>query len=373
MKFRDAEGRKMPKFKLALFPGAAMLAVLFLSSCTQRHQNDPRTETQLVRLARVEPSSGSDPSFTGTVTARIQSNLGFRVPGKITERLVDDGQIVRAGQPLMRIDRTDYAHAITAQTESVAAERARAEQTAADEARYRGLVATGAVSASTYDQIKAAADSAQAQLAAAEAQEKIARDQGDYSILVADSDGTVVETLAEPGQVVAAGQTVVKLAHAGPREATVYLPETVRPALGTFAKATLFGQTGETPARLRQLSDSADRDTRTFEARYVLQGRDANAPLGATVTIELPLPKTSQLIAVPSAAITDRGKGPGVWVFNEKSSTVSFRRVQILQLDEEYGIVSSGVRPGEQIVALGAHLLSEGQSVRIEDHTTAMQ
>lgn len=363
----------MPKFKLPLFPGAVMLAVLFLSGCTQRHQNDPRTETQLVRLARVEPSSGSDLSFTGTVTARIQSNLGFRVPGKITERLVDDGQIVRAGQPLMRIDRTDYAHAITAQTESVAAARARAEQAAADEQRYRGLVRTGAVSASTYDQIKAAADSAQAQLAAAEAQEKIARDQGDYSILVADSDGTVVETLAEPGQVVAAGQTVVKLAHAGPREATVYLPETVRPALGTFAKATLFGQTGETPARLRQLSDSADRDTRTFEARYVLGGVGAKAPLGATVTVELPSLETTDPLQVPIGSITDRGRGPGVWVFDEKSSTVSFHAVQVLRLGEEDAIVSNGLRPGEQIVALGAHLLNEGQQVRVADQKASIQ
>ena len=200
------------------------------------------------------------------------------------------------------------------------------------------------MSASTYDQVKAAADSAQAQLAAAEAQERIARDQGDYSVLLADSDGTVVGTLAEPGQVVAAGQTVVKLAHAGPREAAVYLPETVRPALRTVAKATLFGQTGETPARLRQLSDSADPDTRTFEARFVLQGRNANAPLGATVTIELPLPNASAMVGVPNAAIADRGKGPGVWVIDQNTSTVSFRPVKIGRIGQENSYVEAGVQ-----------------------------
>jgi len=130
----------------------------------------------------------------------------------------------------MQIDVTDYAHAITNQTQTVAAAKARAVRAAADEVRYRGLVSTGAASASTYDQVKAAADAAKAQLAALEAEEKAARDQGDYSLLVADADGTVVETLAEPGQVVPAGQTVVKLAHAGPREASIYLPETLRPA-----------------------------------------------------------------------------------------------------------------------------------------------
>ena len=145
----------------------------------------------------------------------------------------------------MRIDRTEYAHAITAQIGNVAAAKARVIQTAADEARYRGLVATGAVSKAAYDQAKAAADGARALLSAAEAQLKVAQDEGDYSTLVADADGTVVETLAEPGQVVSTGQPVVKLAHAGPREATVNLPETVRPAIGSPAQASLYG--GDTP------------------------------------------------------------------------------------------------------------------------------
>src|SRR6266446_9760511 len=288
-------------------------ALVALAGCSKSPELDPRTEPVSVLVAQVGAPIAETESFTGVVTARVQSDLGFRVPGKVTKRFVDTGQKVHIGEPLMQIDVTDYAHAIATQTENVAALRAKAKQAAADEVRYRGLVSTGAIAASTYDQVKATADAAQAQLASAEAQEKVARDQGDYSLLLADSNGTVVATVAEPGQVVAAGQTVVKLAHAGPREAAVYLPETVRPALRTVAKATLFGQTVETPARLRQLSDSADPDTRTFEARFVLQGRDANAPLGATVTIELPLPTASAMVGVPNAAIADRGKGPGVW------------------------------------------------------------
>src|SRR5262249_31520962 len=210
---------------------------LILVGCTVKAASDPRTQPQLVRITAVAASSEGTRSFTGVVTARVQSDLGFRVPGKVTKRLVDVGQIVRAGQPVMRIDITDYAHAITTQAENVAAVKARAEQAAADEARYRGLVSTGAVSGSTYDLINATGSSAQAQPPAAQAQEKIARDQGDYSVLLADSDGTVVETLAEPGQVVAAGQTVIKLAHTGPREAAVYLPETVRPKIGETVRA----------------------------------------------------------------------------------------------------------------------------------------
>jgi multidrug resistance efflux pump len=104
-----------------------------------------------------------------------------------------------------------------------------------------------------------AADTARAQLAEAKARAQVARDEGDYSVLAADADGIVVETLAEPGQVVAAGQTVVKLAHSGPREATVNLPETVHQALGSMTQASLYdGVEAQSPARLRQLSDAAD-------------------------------------------------------------------------------------------------------------------
>src|SRR2546429_2817476 len=116
-------------------------------------------------------------AFTGLVSARVQSNLGFRVSGKVIERLVDSGQAVHEGQPLMRLDRTDYTHAITSQVGNVDAARARLQQAAADEARYSGLVSSGAVSPSAYDQVKAAADSARALLSAAEAQLKVARSE----------------------------------------------------------------------------------------------------------------------------------------------------------------------------------------------------
>ncbi|RXH57166.1 efflux RND transporter periplasmic adaptor subunit [Granulicella sibirica] len=345
---------------------ATAAAALGLAGCHRKVEADPRTEPQLVRAAEVGLSSDAARVFTGVVTARVESNLGFRVPGKITKRLVDTGQVVHAGQLLMTIDPTDYAHAVTARMETVEAAKARAVQAIADEARYRGLVKTGAISASTYDQIKAAADAAEAELRAAEAQQKVAMDEGDYSKLIADSDGVVVETTAEPGQVVSAGQTVVKLAHAGPREAAVNLPETIRPKLGSTAFAAVYGQTDRVPARLRQLSDAADPLTRTYEARYVLGGKDANAPIGATVTIHLES-ESQALSTIPVASIIDLGKGTGVWVVNSSTNTVSFHPVQIRSMTEEEAIVSQGLRPEDKIVALGAHLLHEGDKVRVEE------
>jgi RND family efflux transporter MFP subunit len=341
-------------------------SLIFLGGCEQP-EADPRTVDTFVRLVSVEPASPVERAFTGAVAARVQSDLGFRVNGKIVERLVDTGQMIQAGTPLYRIDPTDYDHAIAAQLGNVAAAKARLIQATADEKRYRRLLPSGAVSASEYDAAKAAADSARALLDAAEAQLKVAQDESRYSTLLADADGTVVETLAEPGQVVSAGQIVARIAHVGPREASVSLPETVRPAIGSAAQASLYGRDARWPAHLRQLSDAADPLTRTYEARYVLDGDAAMAPLGATVTILLPNGEAAERTAVPLGALSDEGKKAGVWVFDEKSSTVAFRPVRIDQIGAETAILSSGVSVGERIVALGAHLLHDGQHVRIGD------
>lgn len=349
-------------------------AVLGLTGCkSSASPQDPRTETKLVELATVAPAVPQKRGFTGIVRARVQSDLTFRVPGKIIARLVDTGQEVRRGQPLMRIDRTDYAHAIAVQAGNVAAARARLTQAAADEERYRELVSSGAVSRSAFDQVKAAADSARALLRGATAALQVAQDEGRYSTLVADADGTIIGTLAEPGQYVAAGEVVLKLAHSGPREAAIDLPETLRPAIGSRAVAILYGSAATVPVRLRQLTDAADPLTRTFEARYVLEGPAAQAPLGTTVTVYLSASPPSADMSVPLGAIDDEGRGPGVWIYDRAASSVGFRPVRVVQLAAETAIVSGGVHLGEPIVALGGHLLYEGEHVRVTRYESDLQ
>ncbi|MFJ2464404.1 efflux RND transporter periplasmic adaptor subunit [Pseudomonas sp. NPDC087615] len=359
--------------RLRPFPIAACLLPLVLTACGDSSTvEDPRTQAPLVRPIAVQASSDISRSFTGVVAARVQGDLGFRVSGKVLERLVDTGQKVKRGQPLMRLDPVDLMLEARAQRESVVAARARARQTADDEARYRDLVAAGAISASAYDLIKAAADTAKAQLNAAEAQADVARNASGYAVLVADADGVVVETLAEPGQVVTPGQTVVRLARAGQREAIVYLPETLRPAAGSTAQAKLYGDnSGTVTAKLRLLSDSADRVTRTFEARYVLAGTLANAPIGSTVTLAIEEGSTPEpTLQVPIAAVFDPGKGPGVWVISGSPAKVTWRPVQVLGLSDDSARVTGNLNVGEQIVALGAHLLRDGEAVRVpqQDH-----
>lgn len=356
--------------------GALSLA---LAACGKSPPPDPRTQPPLVRTVLVAPGNASERVFTGTIAARVQGDLGFRVAGKVLERLVDTGQMVRRGQALLRLDPVDLKLAAHAQQEAVAAARARAQQASDEEQRYRDLQGTGAVSALAHEQIKAAADAARAQLRAAEAQAAAALNASRYAELLADADGIVMETLAEPGQVVSAGQVVVRLAHAGRREAVVQLPETLRPALGSAAQARLFGREDVViPARLRQLSDVADRATRTFEARYVLDaGAAASAPLGSTVTLRIGGTSTStststagkSTLQVPIGAILDEGKGAAVWVV--QGDQVRRQPVTVVQVQDGNAQVAGALDQGDRIVALGAHLLSEGAQVRLDSEVPA--
>ena len=357
----------MPRHRL-LFLAASCALPFALVACGESAPPDPRDQAPLVRTVAVSSSAPAERVFTGTVAAKVQSDLGFRVPGKVLERLVDSGQVVKRGQRLFRLDPADLKLAALAQDEAVAAAKARFQQASDEEARYRDLRGTGAISVSAYDQVKAAANAAKAQLKVAEAQADVARNTSGYSELFADADGIVMETLAEPGQVVSAGQAVVRIAHAGKREAIIQLPESTRPALGTVAQAALFGkESAPVPAKLRQLSEVADRVTRTFEARYVLEGDLANAPLGTTVTVQMPANAQAAKagLQVPISAILDAGKGSAVWrVLDGK---VSRQPVVVVQLQDDKAYVTGALKAGDRIVSLGAHLLTDGAQVRLAD------
>ncbi|MBB2965071.1 efflux RND transporter periplasmic adaptor subunit [Methylobacterium sp. R2-1] len=324
-------------------------------------------EPPLVQIAEVAPGAGAVSRYTGVIRARTESNLGFRVGGKIFERLVDPGDHVRRGQPLMRLDRTDYTLALNAARASVEAARAQMIKAKADEERSRKLVADGWTSKQTYDQNKAAADAAIAQFANAEAQASQIQNQAGYAELQADADGVVMEVPSYPGEVVAAGQTVVRLARDGPREAEVFLPEGSRRAAQGEASATLYAEGEATyPARLRELSATADPATRTYRARYILSGGGEAAPLGATVTLQLKALNAVRagMVEVPLAALFDQGHGTAVWRYDAATETVRPQSVKIARMGEERADVVAGLNPGDRIVALGAHLLKADQKVR---------
>jgi multidrug efflux pump subunit AcrA (membrane-fusion protein) len=163
---------------------------------------------------------------------------------------------------------------------------------------------------------------------------------------------------------------VVRVAHSGQREAVIQLPETLRPALGSAATVELYGQHQTAgKARLRQLSDSADRQTRTFEARYVLEGALSNATLGSTISVVIADTDVADAkeLQVPMGALYDAGKGPGVWVVGGEPEQVAWRPIKVRGLNNEaIARVTGDLQVGDRVVALGAHLLSEGEKVRTE-------
>lgn len=347
----------------------ALAGSALVAGCSGGAKDQPAEPLVTTVLVQGEDGgeAGGD-AYTGTVHARIESTLAFRVPGKIVARLVDAGAHVRAGQPLYRLDARDLGLAASAAADKVRAAKADAARTTADEARLRPLVATGAISPSAYDGARAARDAAAATLSAARAAAANAANERGYAVLVADADGVVTEVLAEAGQVVGAGTPVLRLARSGAREALVAVPEAALAALPKSAQALVYGRTAPVTATLREVAGAADPLTRTFAARYVLAGAPDDAPLGATVTVRLPGAAAGSS-RIPLGALVDLGRGPGVWVIQPDRS-VRFRPAQPLRLTEEEAILpASTLPPGTRVVALGGQLLHPGQKVRPAEGT----
>lgn len=351
--------------------GARCLLVCALAVGLAACSGDKTDETtdgpaKRVRVSVVDDAPPAGRRYTGEVRARTESNLGFRVNGKIAQRLVDPGQRVARGQILLKLDDADLALSTAQSQAAVEARRVQYVRAAADEKRLRALVQNGAVSRQAYDQAQAQANAAQADLTAAQAQARQTANQARYADLRADADGVILAVPGEPGQVVNAGQTVASLAHDGPREAVIDLPETAALSAGTSASAMLYARPDKTfDASLRELSAVADAASRSYRARYMLAGDGAQAPLGATVTLAMRQETSSGVLQLPIGALFDRGKGPGVWRLDRGSMRVSWQPVTVRQVGESQVSIDPGgaIAPGDTIVALGAHLLHDDQVV----------
>jgi RND family efflux transporter MFP subunit len=337
----------------------------FISSCSASRAEPPAlAHAPIVQTVVVGEAVGGPVRYTGNVRARIESDLGFRVSGKITERLVDPGQRVHEGQALMRLDPADLALNAAAAAQRLRAAEAQAERAVSDELRQRGLISQGAISQTVYDAALAAARATAADVDAARAASHEAQLQEGYATLYADADGVVLDVVAQPGQVVPAGMPVVKLGRSGSREALVDVPETAIALLPHDAVAVVFGSTTRVRAHLREVSGAADPLTRTFAARYTLDTSEGEAPLGATVTIEF-APRSDGGLLVPLSALYDPGTGSGVWVV-ASNNQVSFRLVTVQQLgDESASVTSDSLRQGDTVVSLGAQMLRQGEIVQI--------
>jgi RND family efflux transporter MFP subunit len=305
-------------------------------------------------------------SFVGTIKPRIETDMGFRVPGKVARRLVEVGQTVDVGQPLATLDEVDLKlQAEQAEAEFNAATGVLA-QAAAAEQRAKDLRAKGWATDAQLDQAKANADEARARLNRAERSVELTRNSLSYATLVADSRGVVTATLVDPGQVVASGQAAIRVARFAEKEAVVAIPETlVGRAKDGVATVTLWSEPNKKyAARLREVAPSADPATRTYLAKFSLPDAGENVSLGMTATLTLADPQSERVARLPLSSLYSQGGDPSLYVVDDRGE-VTLKPVAVKSYESNSVVISGGVDEGTKIVVLGVQKLDPTQKVRV--------
>jgi RND family efflux transporter MFP subunit len=319
-----------------------------------------------VRVAAValEPAAGLV-RYAAVIRPRIETDLGFRIGGKMVARLVEIGDEVAEGDPLARLDPADLELEVRAIEAQLVSARADALNAANDFARYEKLRSGDWVTQQEYDRRKAEMEQTAARVREIEAQLDVTRNNQDYATLVADAPGIVTDILAEPGQVVSQGQPVFRVARMGEMEAVADIPESQLIAFQNSAMAvSLWAMPGvEIAGRLRELSPMADASTRTFEARVTLIHPPAGVELGMTATLAAVAPQAGEVARLPLSALTKQGAAPAVWVV--KGDGLELRPVEIGAYDADEVVVVAGLTQDEQVVTAGVHKLDAAMKVRV--------
>lgn len=307
-------------------------------------------------------------TYAGVVHARHESRLGFQTSGRIVARLVEVGATVRRGQPLMRLDPAQETLHLVAAGADVEAARARVAQNRTDLERTEQLLARRFASQAEVDQQRLVLDQAEAQLKTALAQQQIRRNQRGYTELLADRDGVVSAIDAEAGQVVAAGQQVVRLAADGEREVVVSVPESRLDELraARALQVSVWARPGRLyRGALRELAPDTDSVTRTYAARIAVVDADAALQLGMTASVRVPDVEGPQAIRLPLTAIVHRSDRAEVWVVDPQSARVAAREVRLGSAQGDQVRITAGLSGGETVVTAGVHALHAGQRVRL--------
>jgi len=347
--------------------GAAVFLIAALAACTKAPP--PEEPVRAVKVITIGASAfASEPEFSAEVKARVESRLGFRVAGKITKRQVDLGQHVKAGQVLAQLDPQDYRLAAEAARAQSAAALTNRDLASADLKRYRELKEQNFISGAELERRETTYKAAQAQFEQAQAQLSSQGNQASYTTLVADVSGVVTAVEAEPGQVVTAGMTVVRIAQDGPRDVVFAVPEDRAGFVKVGSPVTVRGwaNDSEQEGTVREVAASADPVTRTYSVKVAIDAADAPA-LGATVYAR---PKSlarsgTAVIKLPTSALRQEGQGSAVWVLDKASMTVRSQPVQLATADGNEAVVAGGLTPGMLVVAAGVHVLSPNQKVTV--------
>ena len=362
----------MNKTFLAVSLTAVAAACTQLTACSD--QPAPVVVARSVFVTTVtQASSTQTRAFTSVVRARVETDMGFRTGGKVVARLVEVGDVVKAGQALASLDPADYRLAVNAAADQVQAASVDAQQAASDEARMRRLLADGSVGTADHERQKARADAAAARLDQARRQLDLARNREGYTTLVAPYAGVITALRFERGQVVSEGQPVLSLARDGEREIVADLPEEwVGRARTLAATATPWNDAtndAKAPLRLvlRELSPLASAQGRTFRVRYAAAPESrtqvAALPLGSTMQLNLSVPATGPATTVlPVSALVKASGSAGVWVLDAKGSGLVFNPVQVVGADDA-SVQVTGLASGSKVVSVGAQKLDAGIKV----------
>jgi RND family efflux transporter MFP subunit len=342
-----------------------MVSALVLTACSKpAPPEEPIRAVKVMTVGVDSMHTGSE--FAGEVRARIESRLGFRVGGKMVRRQAELGQRVRAGDVLAQLDPQDLKLATEAARAQVVAAVTNRDLAVADFKRYKELREQNFISGAELERRDATLKAAQAQVDQAQAQLSGQGNQASYANLVADVSGVVTSVDADPGQVVAAGTPVVRVAQDGPRDVVFAVPEdkVALMKLGSAVEVQMWSTKTVVKGVVREVAASADPVTRTFGVKVALDVKDA-LPLGTTVSVApQALDRAGvQVIKLPTSALQHDGKSAAVWVVDPASMTVRLQPIQIATADGNAVVVAAGLQPGLQVVVAGVHVLSPGQKV----------
>ncbi len=352
---------RLPHSLLAI----AIAALAF--GCSKREVPQELPRPVLSRIVHATPD-GATTVYAGEIRARHENDLAFRIGGKVVSRDVEVGSVVRKGQLLARLDPQD----VQLQGESARAQTAVADTEVtwarAELERYQALREKNFVSQAVLDQKKQAFDAAEAKLRQNKAQLAVSTNQASYARLIADTNGVITLANIEPGQVVAPGQSVIRIARQNEKEVLISVPEG---RVADLRKAsslaiTLWSDPNRQYAgQVREIAPSADATTRTFGARIRVINADDAVSLGVTANVVVGGDPTISRIVVPLTAVGDREGSPVVWVVDPTSKQVASRSVTVAGYRENGAAIAQGLEDGERIVVVGVQKLREGQSVRL--------
>jgi RND family efflux transporter MFP subunit len=348
----------------------ALSLALFAGACGSEAPR--QSEVRPVRTVVADPKPiEDDRQAVGEIRPRLESDLGFRVAGKLASRFVDVGNIVKKGDLLARLEEQDLQNKLKSAEADVASAEAVQVEAEAAEARLKALVGTGATTRANYDAALRNLRSAEAKLDSARAALALAKDQVSYSELRADFDGIVTAVGAESGQVVSVGQMVVRLARPDQKDAVFSIAEAA-------FRDRRAGDHPEIIVRLlanpeivaegvvREISPVADPATRTFQVKVTLKSPPPQMRFGSSVVGRLKA-TTAPVVVLPGSSLFEKDGKPAVWVVDQQSGTVVLRPIVLSRFESDRIIVSDGLKKGDVVVTAGVNRLRDGQKVRLAE------